>query len=59
MRYALTELDDSAFDMLRHRNVPIQSLLNVLPDLASVHPHILTRVETDGTPALAFSCLAR
>ncbi|KAI8977779.1 glucose-inhibited division protein A subfamily [Trametes punicea] len=37
----------SAFELLRHRNVPIQSLTAVLPELNSVHPHILTRVETD------------
>ncbi|KAI0631425.1 glucose-inhibited division protein A subfamily [Trametes polyzona] len=37
----------SAYELLRHRNVPIQALIPVLPELKSVHPHILTRVETD------------
>ncbi|RPD53908.1 glucose-inhibited division protein A subfamily [Lentinus tigrinus ALCF2SS1-7] len=37
----------SAFELLRHRNVSIHALTNVLPELASVHPHILMRVETD------------
>ncbi|EIW52602.1 glucose-inhibited division protein A subfamily [Trametes versicolor FP-101664 SS1] len=37
----------SAFELLRHRNVPISALNQVLPELTSVHPHILTRVETD------------
>ncbi|KAI9065742.1 glucose-inhibited division protein A subfamily [Trametes sanguinea] len=37
----------SAFDMLRHRNVPIEALKTVIPELKSVHPLILTRVETD------------
>ncbi|RDX45982.1 hypothetical protein OH76DRAFT_1356871, partial [Lentinus brumalis] len=37
----------SAFELLRHRNVPIQSLTSALPELSLVHPHILTRVETD------------
>ncbi|KAL7278263.1 hypothetical protein ACG7TL_008239 [Trametes sanguinea] len=37
----------SAFDMLRHRNVPIEALKTIIPELDSVHPLILTRVETD------------
>ncbi|KAI0773122.1 glucose-inhibited division protein A subfamily [Trametes elegans] len=37
----------SAFELLRHRNVPIHALTPVIPELNSVHPHILTRVETD------------
>ncbi|KAI0755509.1 glucose-inhibited division protein A subfamily [Fomes fomentarius] len=37
----------SAFEMLRHRNVPMDALTSVLPELSSVHPHILTRVQTD------------
>ncbi|CDO76826.1 hypothetical protein BN946_scf185033.g23 [Trametes cinnabarina] len=39
--------DRSAFELLRHRNVPIEALLNVIPELKSVNPHILTRVQTD------------
>ena len=39
----------SAYELLHHRNVPIQALVPVLPDLAGVHPHILARVETDGS----------
>ncbi|KAI0654280.1 glucose-inhibited division protein A subfamily [Cubamyces menziesii] len=37
----------SAFEMLRHQNVAIEALTAVLPELKSVHPHILTRVQTD------------
>ncbi|KAI0329454.1 glucose-inhibited division protein A subfamily [Cubamyces sp. BRFM 1775] len=37
----------SAFEMLRHQNVAIEALTVVLPELRSVHPHILTRVQTD------------
>ncbi|TBU27479.1 glucose-inhibited division protein A subfamily [Dichomitus squalens] len=37
----------SAFELLSHRNVPIDALTPVLPELASIHPHILSRVETD------------
>ncbi|KAI0668201.1 glucose-inhibited division protein A subfamily [Trametes maxima] len=37
----------SAYELLRHRNVPIQALTTVLPELNAVHPHILARVETD------------
>lgn len=43
-----SHFDESAFEMLRHRNVAIEALTAVLPELKSVHPHILTRVETDG-----------
>ncbi|KAM5545802.1 hypothetical protein V8D89_000840 [Ganoderma adspersum] len=37
----------SAFELLHHRSVPVEALMTVLPELASVHPHILSRVETD------------
>ncbi|KAI0370776.1 glucose-inhibited division protein A subfamily [Pilatotrama ljubarskyi] len=37
----------SAYELLRHRNVPIQALTTILPELNDVHPHVLTRVETD------------
>ncbi|KAI0354469.1 glucose-inhibited division protein A subfamily [Trametes cingulata] len=37
----------SAYELLRHRNVPIKALTPLLPALNDVHPHILTRVETD------------
>ena len=38
---------NSAFELLHHRNVPVEALMTALPELASVHPHILSRVETD------------
>ncbi|KAI0824423.1 glucose-inhibited division protein A subfamily [Trametes gibbosa] len=37
----------SAFELLHHRNVAIQDLVPVIPELKTAHPHILTRVETD------------
>ena len=47
MTVVLTIVPSSAFELLRHRNVPVEALIPVLPELASVHPHILSRVETD------------
>ena len=46
----------SAFDLLRHRNVAIEELTAVIPELSSVHPHILSRVETDGSSACPTAC---
>ncbi|KAH9851003.1 glucose-inhibited division protein A subfamily [Lenzites betulinus] len=37
----------SAFELLRHRNVPVEDLIPVIPELNAIHPHILNRVATD------------
>ncbi|OBZ72941.1 Mitochondrial translation optimization protein 1 [Grifola frondosa] len=38
----------SAFELLRHRNFPLSVVSSAIPELATVDPQILARVEIDG-----------
>jgi hypothetical protein len=40
----------SAFEMLRNAKLRTADFAKVIPDLATVDPHILSRIDVDGAP---------
>jgi hypothetical protein len=38
----------SAFDMLRYAKLRTADFIKVIPELASIDPHILSRIDVDG-----------